>query len=148
MMAFATAPSFPFARTMPILDTGDLAHAIAFYKEKLGFEAVTFGEPATFAILQRGMVTLGLALKEKPVIKPAPEWSTYIYVADADAVHAEWTAQGVAIIEAICDKFYNCRDFTISDSDGNSIGVGHVRASDPLGPGLSMRVGRDGKAAS
>ena len=138
----------PFARTMPILDTADMGRAVAFYKEKLGFEASTFGEPPGFAILQRGTVTLGLKLVDADKAAIGNNWAAYIYVADADAVYAEWIARGVTIADAPEDRFYNCRDFTIDDPDGNQLGIGHTLDTDPLGPGLSLRVGRDREAAT
>jgi predicted enzyme related to lactoylglutathione lyase len=134
-----------FHRTMPILDVGDMARAVAFYRDKLGFDASTFGEPAAFAILQRGTMTLGLALKAKPSVKPSPEWATYIYVANADAILAELQTYGVSVVEPIVDKFYNCRDFTVQDLDGHCLAIGHVLTPDAWGSGLAARPGRDGK---
>jgi predicted enzyme related to lactoylglutathione lyase len=143
-----SALSYPFARAMPVLDTTDMGRSVAFYKDTLGFDASTFGEPPTFAILQRGTVTLGLSLRDTEQVAIGKTWAAYVYVADADAIYAEWIARGVTIADAPEDRFYNCRDFTIADPDGNQLGIGHTLDTDPLGPGLSMRVGRDQKVAS
>jgi predicted enzyme related to lactoylglutathione lyase len=127
---------------MPVLDCTDMARSLTFYTDKLGFDASTFGEPATFAILQRGTVTLGLSLRAVGQAAIGQTWAAYIYVANSDAVHAEWVARGVDIADAPEDRFYNCRDFTVDDPDGNQLGIGHTLDADPLGPGLSQRIGR------
>jgi predicted enzyme related to lactoylglutathione lyase len=141
--------SMAFQRAMTVLDVADMARAVAFYRDTLGFDASTFGDPPGFAILQRGTVTLGLALKDKPCVKPCPQWVTYIYVTNADAILSELQGRGVQVVEPIVDKFYNCRDFTIQDPDGHCLAIGHVLTPDPWGPGLAARPGRDGgKVAS
>lgn len=132
--------NFQFQRAMPVLDCTEMARSIAFYKDKLGFSAVTFGEPPTFAIVQRGSVTLALSLRDNPAV--GDTWAAYIYVQDADAVHADLVAHGI-VAEQPGDRFYNCRDFTVDDPDGNQIGIGHVIRMDELGPGLSNRIDRD-----
>ena len=48
-------------RAMPVLDCTDMARSVAFYEEKLGFDARVWGEPVSFAIMQRGAVTIALA---------------------------------------------------------------------------------------
>jgi uncharacterized glyoxalase superfamily protein PhnB len=143
-----TTTSHPFARAMPVLDCTDMARAVAFYKDKLGFDGSTFGEPPTFALLQRGTVTLGLAHADKGMAAISGNWAAYIYVADADALYAELVARGVHIKEPPQDRFYNCRDFTLGDPDGHLLAFGHTLDTDPLGPGLSVRIGRDRVVAS
>ena len=147
-MSLAIPLPHPFARAMPVLDCTDMARAIAFYKDKLGFDASTFGEPPTFAILQRGTVTLGLARADQGMAAIGGNWAAYVYVADADAAYAEFAAHGVPLTEPPQDKFYNCRDFTLADPDGHLLAFGHTLDTDPLGPGLSLRVGRDREAAT
>jgi predicted enzyme related to lactoylglutathione lyase len=128
---------------MPVLDCSDMMRSIAYYRDTLGFAASTFGEPPTFAILQRGTVTLGLAKVEgQPVV--SRNWAAYLYVADADALYTEFNAHGAGLSEPPEDKPYNCRDFTVDDPDGHLIAFGHTLDIDPLGPGLSNRTGRDG----
>ncbi len=138
------APELAFARTMPVLDVADMERSLAFYRDMLGFEASTFGKPLGFAIVQRGTVTLA----DTPCVKPSPRWVTYIYVRDADAILAELQVRGVAVVEPIVDKFYNCRDFTIRDPDGHCLGIGHVLTPDAWGPGLAVRPGRDAAKAA
>ena len=141
-----TGNAHQFQRAMPVLPISDMDRSLAFYKDKLGFSAATWGEPSTFAILQRGTVTLALAVVATEQIVRTGVWSAYLYVADADEVHAELMAHSVAISGPPQTRFYGCRDFTIDDPDGHGIGIGQVLDPGPLGPGLSDRVGRDGNA--
>jgi len=131
-------------RAMPVLEVADMARSLAFYTSKLGFDVDTWGEPASFAIAQRGTATLGLVpAKGAPAIS-AHHWSAYIYVTDVDALHAELAANGVVLPDGpITHTEYACRDFTMDDPDGHRIAFGQVLKPDPLGPGLSCRTGRD-----
>jgi catechol 2,3-dioxygenase-like lactoylglutathione lyase family enzyme len=135
-----------FVRAMPVLDCTDLARSLAFYRERLGFAASTWGEPPTFAILQRGTVTLALAAVAPGRAVVSRNWAAYIYVRDADAVHAEFLANGVRLADPPTTQPYNCRDFVVEDPDGHMLSIGQVLAPDPLGPGLGDRLGRDGEA--
>jgi predicted enzyme related to lactoylglutathione lyase len=131
---------------MPVLDCTDMARSLAFYKDTLGFDARVWGDPPDFAILQRGTVTIGLAAcRGKAAV--SRNWIAYVYVADADALYAEFNTHGAGLVEPPVDKPYNCRDFTIDDPDGHLIAFGHTLDVDPLGPGLANRVGRDQSVA-
>jgi catechol 2,3-dioxygenase-like lactoylglutathione lyase family enzyme len=129
-----------FHRAMPVLGVADMARSLAFYRDKLGFDASTWGEPPTFAILQRGSVTLALARVAQPAV--SPNWAAYVYVGDVDGLYAELSRHGVRIADPPTDQPYNCRDFVVDDPDGHMISFGQVLTPDPLGPGLSDRLGR------
>ena len=45
-------------------------------------------------------------------------WDAYIWVEDADALHAEFTSRSVKIVRDLCDQVYGCRDFEIDDYNG------------------------------
>jgi catechol 2,3-dioxygenase-like lactoylglutathione lyase family enzyme len=130
-------------RAMPVLDCTDMERSVAFYKAKLGFSASVWGEPVSFAILQRGMVTMALALVGYDEAAVSGNWAAYIYVADVDALYDELKALGVELPEPPANQPYNCRDFVVEDPDGHLIAFGQVLVPDPLGPGLSDRLGRD-----
>lgn len=143
-MTAATAHPYPFQRAMPVLEIDDMGRSLTFYKDKLGFDATTWGEPPAFAIVQRGMVSLALAVVTPGTAKVSRKsWAAYIYVRDADAVHAELAARGVRLPDPPTTKPYNCRDFVVDDPDGHMLSIGHVLSPDALGPGLSNHIGRD-----
>jgi uncharacterized glyoxalase superfamily protein PhnB len=128
---------------MTVLDCTDMTRSLAFYTEKLGFSASTWGEPPTFAILQRGMVTIALAKVAPGTAAVSRNWAAYIYVEGVDRLHSELAAQGTQLPDPPTDQFYNCRDFVVTDPDGHMLSFGEVKTPDPLGPGLSARIGRD-----
>jgi predicted enzyme related to lactoylglutathione lyase len=142
-----TPHAFPFIRAMPVLDCSDIAATLAFWKDKLGFDAATWGEPPTFAIVQRGTASIAFALMPKDKVAVSRNWAAYLYVQDVDALYKEYEALGVALPHPPETRDYGCREFVIDDPDGHIIAFGQVLNPDPLGPGLGTRVGRDGKAA-
>jgi catechol 2,3-dioxygenase-like lactoylglutathione lyase family enzyme len=143
-----SALPFQLQRAMPVLDCTDMGRSLAFYRDKLGFDAATWGEPPSFAILQRGTVTLALACVETGEAAVSRNWAAYIYVRDADALHAELASLGVALPDPPTSRPYNCRDFVVEDPDGHMLAFGHVLVPDPHGPGLSERVGREQNGGS
>lgn len=134
-----------FQRAMPVLEVADMARSLAFYTDKLGCSAATWGEPPTFAIVQRGMVTLALNVVQGTPSVSRKTWAAYLYVRDADALYAELQAAGVAIPHAPETQPYGCRDFVVDDPDGHILSFGQVLAPDPMGPGLSDRIDRDSR---
>lgn len=136
--------SYQLQRAMPVLEVADMARSIAFYKDRLGFAVDTWGEPPSFAIAQRGTASLALALVPAGAVKVSRRtWAAYVYVRHVDALYAELIAEGVAIAEPPEMRPYNCREFIVDDPDGHMIALGQVLDPDPLGPGLSARIGRD-----
>lgn len=132
-----------FARAMPVLEIADMGRSLAYYKEKLGFEASTWGDPPTFAIVQRGTVSIALAVVPADAVSVSRRtWAAYVYVADVNALHRELTGLGVDVPEPPETRFYGCREFVVDDPDGHIIAFGQVLQPDPLGPGLGARTGR------
>ena len=46
----------------PLLLVGDLDRAVAFYRDRLGFECELYGHPPNFAVVQRDAAMILLAL--------------------------------------------------------------------------------------
>lgn len=142
------ASRYQFQRAMPVLECADLLRSVGFYRDRLGFSASTWGEPPTFAIVQRGVVTLALNQVPAPPAVSRRTWAAYLYVDDVDGLYAELSQLGVGIPEPPETRIYGCREFVADDPDGHIIAFGHVISPDPLGPGLSGRTGRDGQGRS
>lgn len=136
----------PFIRAMPVLDCSDIAAALSFWRDKLGFDAATWGDPPTFAIVQRGTASVGLAHRPTNELAVSRNMAAYLYVKDVDALFAEYQALAVELPCPPETQPYNCREFTVVVPDGHVIYFGQVLKPDPLGPGLGTSVGRDGKA--
>ena len=127
---------------MTVLQVSDVAASVAHYA-RLGF--VHSGvwqedEAPFFAIVQRGDVTLGLQLLLGP-LRVDTHWAAYIYVSDVEALHAEFTAEGLAPSEIHHPEHYGCDDFDVVDPDGHRLAFGQARQPEP-GPGLSTDRGR------
>src|SRR5258708_1403488 len=105
----------------------DVVLAAHFYRDTLGFSFDRFwGEPPSFCMVQRGGVVIMLAqVEDKAAVRPnnlaereGGAWDAYVWVADADALHAEFLAKGATIARELCDQPYWCRDFDVLDCTG------------------------------
>lgn len=123
---------------MPVLDVADMERSVAFYRDKLGFNASMWGDPAGFTIVQRGTVTLALCLNPQTSGSQNAYWSAYIYVHDVDAVHDEFVARNIMIHRPPENTHYGCRDFDVKDPDRHIIAFGTPNriGENDLGPGL------------
>ena len=128
-------------RSMPVLQVRDLDASCAYYN-RLGFRTNgIWGDPAVFAILQRGQITLALERIETPPDTSA-SWSAYLYVADVDALFDEFQKAGATIHRAPMDRFYGCRDFETTDPDGHRLCFGQDMQP-THGPGLAAKEASD-----
>lgn len=113
-------------RAMPVLQVTDVAASVAFYRDRLGFTVHgTWGDGPDFAIVGRGRVTIALDRSRDGSVPVNQYWAAYIYVEDADALHAAFAAAGVEIVRGPEDAFYGLRDFDIRDPDGHLMAFGH-----------------------
>ena len=111
----------------PYFIVDDVVTTANYYRDKLGFHYERFwNEPPSFCMVKRSGIIIMLAQLEKngvmrPNHKVDPEggaWDAYIWIDDANALYAEFKAEGVKIARDICDQFYGCRDFDVEDCNG------------------------------
>ena len=90
----------------------------------LGFQqAFTWGEPPTFAGVNLGKVQMFLA---KGTPTPSPETgAVYFLVGDADQLCEFHRSNGAEIAQAIDDRPYGIRDYTVHDLYGYHLVFGH-----------------------
>ena len=130
-----------FRRAMPILNVRDVTRSVAFYA-RLGFESHgAWGDPPEFCIIQRGDVTIGLDRSEREALPHNQWWECYLYVDDAEALMAEFRAEGIETTDMHRPEDYGCIDFDVTDPDGHRIAFGQALNPDP-GPGLGYERGR------
>jgi catechol 2,3-dioxygenase-like lactoylglutathione lyase family enzyme len=105
-----------------VIAVADLGRAVEFYSTKLGFvHAFSWGEPPTMAGVNLGETQIFLQCGT-----PAPEGcSLYYVIDDADALCEFHRANGVEIVEAIGDRSWDFRDYTIRDLNGYRLTFGH-----------------------
>ncbi|MGB9337125.1 MAG: VOC family protein [Candidatus Acidiferrales bacterium] len=114
------------AAISPCFIVSDVDRTIAFYCEKLGFEA-RFRAPdrdAFFAIVGRDGAQL--FVKSDKDVSPLPNhkrhpymrWDAFVYAADPDGLAAEFAEHGAAFSAALEDTHDGLRGFEICDPDG------------------------------
>lgn len=115
----------------PVLLVADVARAAAYFQDKLGFAIPRFwGDPPTFTIAQRDGVEVFLNQVGKgAVFRPNADYDgrfdAYFNVRDADALHAEMSANGADIVCPPSDEPYMMREFQVRDADGHLLAFGH-----------------------
>jgi catechol 2,3-dioxygenase-like lactoylglutathione lyase family enzyme len=113
----------------PLFIVRDVPAALAFYRDRLGFE-VTFQGPEPddifFGIVERG----GAMIMMKEVgVDPVPNytrdigqgiarWDAYLHVPDPDALAAEFSSRDVEFFVPLQDNSDNLRGFEVQDADG------------------------------
>jgi catechol 2,3-dioxygenase-like lactoylglutathione lyase family enzyme len=115
-------------RAVPILPSRDLRESLGFYAT-LGFE--NRGAPPeewNYMILGRGSIELHLIGEPNSFAEWTAPTSCHLAVADADALHSEWTGAGVTV-DAPWTTDYGMREFTLLDPSGNLLRVGSAVTS-------------------
>ena len=127
-------------RAMKVIPVSNVTAAEAFYA-RLGFASHgAWGDPPSFAIVQRGDVSLALD-RHEGALPTNQWWAAYVYVDDAEAMRADVLNAGVETTEITRENAYGCIDFDVVDPDGNRIAFG--QSLDPApGPGLDHDRGR------
>ena len=105
-----------FEGVAPVLTVRDLADALARYR-RLGF-TTELDESAQYGFVRRGRAQLHLVPEDEN--EPSGTGGViYMYVSDANALHAEWTSAGVeGRFMGPHDTPYALREFVYTDPDG------------------------------
>ena len=125
----STAPQF--RGVAPVLLVADVVRAAAYYGDALGFRAPRmWGEPPHFCIPQRdGLEVMLNQVRPGQPIHPNAEhdgrFDAYFWVRDADALFAEFSANGADIVCEPEDYEYQMREFQVRDLDGHLLAFGH-----------------------
>jgi catechol 2,3-dioxygenase-like lactoylglutathione lyase family enzyme len=123
----------------PFFIVRDVPAALAFYRDRLGFEIAFQGpEPNDifFGIVHRG----GAMIMLKAVgVEPVPNytrdikqgiarWDAYLNVSDPDALAAEFASRNVELSVPLKDTDDGLRGFELKDADGYVLFFGRVRS--------------------
>lgn len=124
-MSQRTVDTIRFESVSPVFHVSDVATALAFYCDGLGFNvAWKWGQPATHANVCRGRVSISLALDSRK----AGTGDAYIEVGGIDGYHDELATRGVPLGD-LADRPYGMRDFAVIDPSGNRVVFGQATAS-------------------
>ena len=119
----------------PVFIVDDVVATAGYYRDILGFAYDRlWGDPPRFCMVHRQGVTLMLSqlpvsgvMRPNRAVDPADEtWDAYVWVADADALHAELASKGAKITRGLCSQDYGCRDFDVEDCNGYRLCFGHL----------------------
>jgi len=114
-------PEVVFDRVAPILPVRDVDAAVERYR-RLGFEVERYTGPAQYAFVDRGPVSMHLHGWRG---WPHTGAQVYLYVSDADALHAQWMQAGVdGQFGDPHDTDYGLREFEYTDPEGTVHRVG------------------------
>jgi hypothetical protein len=111
-----------FSSIAPVIPVQDLDIALDRYR-RLGFDVRAAQGPDRYGFVERGAISLHL--RERAHDPHRTGVAVYLYVSDADRLHAEWTASGVqGRFEKPHDTPYQLREFAFVDADGTAHRVG------------------------
>ena len=113
----------------PQFFTTDIPGTLAYYRDKLGFECLgTWQEPPVYAIVARDQRAIHFRCAEPPKANPDKYTEelldAYIFVEDADALHAEYSARGVEFTRQPANMPWHSREFVVKDCDGRLLAFG------------------------
>jgi uncharacterized glyoxalase superfamily protein PhnB len=107
----------------------DLPATLAYYRDKLGFECLgAWGDPPSYAIVERDGHRIHFRCT--PCVATGPDkyadelLDAYLFVEDADALHAELAARGVEFARRIGNTPWHSREFVVKDCDGRLLAFG------------------------
>jgi uncharacterized glyoxalase superfamily protein PhnB len=114
---------------VPLFFTTDIPGTLAYYKDRLGFACLgTWHDPPIYAIVARDHRAIHFRCAAPPTANPdkyADELlDAYIHVEDADALYAEYAANGVEIFRELGNMPWDSREFVIKDCDGRLLAFG------------------------
>jgi catechol 2,3-dioxygenase-like lactoylglutathione lyase family enzyme len=101
---------------MPALPLSDVAAGIAWYRDVLGF-TVNYQQD-DLGVMDRDEVRVLLLARTE---KHRGIGSAWVYVEDADGLHAEFCARGVPVSGVPVSQPWGLREFTVYDPEGNEI---------------------------
>jgi uncharacterized glyoxalase superfamily protein PhnB len=104
---------------MPELPLADVAAGVKHYRDVLGF-SVNY-EKQGFAVMDRDRARILLITRTERHNGIA---SCYVYVADADALHAEFVAKGANVEAPPVSRPWGLREFRVFDPEGNILTFG------------------------
>jgi predicted enzyme related to lactoylglutathione lyase len=104
---------------MPEMPLDDVTAGVAYYRDILGF-TVNYAQH-DFGVMDRDKVRVLLIARTS---RHTGIGSCYLYVNDADALHAELCARGANVQGEPVSQPWGLREFYILDLEGNRIGFG------------------------
>jgi uncharacterized glyoxalase superfamily protein PhnB len=110
------APPPMLKRALPELPLDHVAEGIAYYRDVLGFH-INYAQD-DLGVMDRDKITVLLIARTE---RHKGIGSFGVYIADADALHAELVAAGANVLGPPVSRPWGLRQFQIVDPEGNRI---------------------------
>jgi catechol 2,3-dioxygenase-like lactoylglutathione lyase family enzyme len=116
-------PAARITGIVPQFLVGDLDRAIAYYRDRLGFQ-LDFVYESFYASVTRDGFAIHLKhgprrAGESEVRKQDERLDAYIAVSGIQELFAELQTRGAAVIKPLEERPWNCIDFYVEDPDGH-----------------------------
>jgi len=117
----AKDPKRQLRQALPELPLSDVPAGVAYYCDVLGFR-INYAE-GDFGVMDRDDITL-LLIGRTP--RHTGIGSCYVYIRDADGLHAELKIRGANLLGEPVSHPWGLRDFQVLDLEGNRITFGQT----------------------
>ena len=118
-----------FLNCRPNLEVADLAPAVAFLRDVLGFDVEVDEPEMGLVLLRRDAVGLALVRSANPGVNATT--AAYIGVTAVDDLHARCAALQVPIVSGLADHPWGLRDFVVEMPGGHRLALGERIAPPP-----------------
>lgn len=116
-----------FPSVCPEIPVSDLAAALAYYKDKLGFNIDWSADEIGLACVSRGETRMFMASADyRSAFGPTGPIMLWLNLSnrdEIDALHAAWAAADARITDPPAAKPYKLYEFFAQDIDGNTFRV-------------------------
>jgi predicted enzyme related to lactoylglutathione lyase len=106
-------------QALPELPLNDVAAGVAYYRDVLGFK-INYAQHDV-GVMDRDSITVVLIARDE---RRSGIGSCYVYIKDADALHAELTAKGAKVLDQPISMPWGLRQFHVADLEDNRITFG------------------------
>ncbi len=117
--------------TVPVVATDDIPKSISYYTKVLGFSPdFQFGDPVVYAGVKSGEAEIYFAYDPnlvKAIQKEVFSPEIFIWITEADKLYQEHANKGAEIIDAISDRPWGARQYSVKDINGY-----HLKFAQPL----------------
>ena len=109
-----------------VIAVHDLERSARYYRDVLGFEVRTIGDPGWRFFVREGCFIMAGECRD--AIAPAAlgdhSYFAYLEVDEIDSLHAELVGRNVEVIKPLRDEPWGMREFGIRTIDGHRIMLG------------------------
>lgn len=116
-------------RIAPVLIVPDVARALAFYRDSLGFDTEVWDTaPATYGYARRDECDIHFAQGEQPrpnseVVQP-DLFDVYLTTDDVNGLHEELTGRGADLLHEPIERPWEMREIRVQDPFGYILAFG------------------------